>query len=74
VAEAREVIEALLRDLRGKNEPVEMQVQQLMAAVLVHEKRQGEAVELLDSAVLTRAVLTAFGARRCTCAREPATG
>jgi tetratricopeptide (TPR) repeat protein len=52
VAEAREVIEPLLRDVQGKNGPIELQVQQLLAAVLVHEKRQGEAVELLDRAVL----------------------
>lgn len=51
VAEAREVIEPLLRDVQGKNESVELQVQQLIAAVLVHEKRQGEAVELLDRAI-----------------------
>jgi len=51
-AEARAVLEPLLADVKGKEPAAERQVQQLLAAVLVHEKREGEAVELLDRAVL----------------------
>ena len=51
-AEAREVLEPLLRDVIGKDVNVERQAQHLLAAVLVHEKREGEAVELLDREVL----------------------
>lgn len=50
--EATEVLEPLLRDIRGKDARVEAQVQHLRAAVLVHLKRDGEAVELLDTEVL----------------------
>ena len=51
-AEARAVLEPLLADVHGKEPAAEREVQQLLAAVLVHEKREGEAVELLDRAVL----------------------
>jgi hypothetical protein len=47
--EATEVLESLLREVRGKDVRVEAQVQHLRAAVLVHQKRDGEAVELLDA-------------------------
>jgi tetratricopeptide (TPR) repeat protein len=50
--EAREVLEPLLRDVRGKDTTVENHGRHLLAAVLVHEKREGEAVELLDREVL----------------------
>ncbi len=50
--EATEVLEPLLRDVHGKDARVEAQVQHLRAAVLVHRKRDGEAVELLDTEVL----------------------
>jgi tetratricopeptide (TPR) repeat protein len=50
--EATEVLESLLREVRGKDVRVEAQVQHLRAAVLVHQKRDGEAVELLDTEVL----------------------
>lgn len=52
-AEAREVLEPLLREVQGKDAAIERQAQQLLASVMVHEKREGEAVELLDRAVLT---------------------
>ena len=51
-AEAREVLEPLLRDTMGKDPNAERQAQHLLAAVLVHEKREGEAVEVLDREVL----------------------
>ena len=51
-AEAREVLEPLLKDVQGKDLAAERQAQHLLAAVLVHEKREGEAVELLDRSVL----------------------
>ncbi|MDI9411824.1 MAG: tetratricopeptide repeat protein, partial [Bacteroidia bacterium] len=51
-AAARAVLEPLLADVQGKQPEAECEAQQLMAAVLVHEKREGEAVELLDHAVL----------------------
>ena len=50
--EATEVLEPLLRDVRGKDAQMEAQVQHLRAAVMVHQKRDGEAVELLDTEVL----------------------
>lgn len=51
-AEARAVLEPLLAELKGRAPAAEREVQQLLAAVLVHERREGEAVELLDRAVL----------------------
>jgi len=50
--EANEVLEPLLREVRGTDARVEAQVQHLRAAVMVHQKRDGEAVELLDTEVL----------------------
>ena len=42
------MLEPLLRDTKGKDPNAERQAQHLLAAVMVHEKREGEAVELLD--------------------------
>jgi tetratricopeptide (TPR) repeat protein len=50
--EAAAVLEPLLTEVRGKDLRAEAQVQQLRAAVMVHQKRDGEAVELLDAEVL----------------------
>ena len=47
--EASEVLEPLLAEVRGKDARLQAQVQHLRAAVLVHRKRDGEAVELLDT-------------------------
>jgi tetratricopeptide (TPR) repeat protein len=53
--EAREVLEPLIKEVQGTDTAAEMQAQYLLAAVLVHEKREGEAVESLDRSVLARA-------------------
>jgi tetratricopeptide (TPR) repeat protein len=50
--EASEVLEPLLAEVRGKDARMEAQVQHLRAMVMVHQKRDGEAVELLDAEVL----------------------
>ena len=50
--EASEVLEPLLAEVRGKDARLQAQVQHLRAAVLVHRKLDGEAVELLDTEVL----------------------
>ncbi len=56
VDEATEVLEPLLHEVRGKDARVEAQVQHLRAAVMVHQKRDGEAIELLDAEVLKPSV------------------
>ena len=50
--EASEVLDELRRDIGGKDPALLAQVQHLRAAVLVHRKHDGEAVELLDTEVL----------------------
>ena len=50
--EASEVLDALRRDITGKDPALLLQVQHLTAAVMVHQKQLGEAVELLDKDVL----------------------
>ncbi len=50
--EAAEVLDALRRDVTAKDPALLLQVQYLTAAVMVHKKQLGEAVEILDQDVL----------------------
>ena len=50
--EASEVLEELRRDIAGKDPALLAHVQHLTAAVMVHQKLFGEAVEVLDRDVL----------------------
>ena len=51
-AEAEDVLDELRREFAGKDPALLVRVQQLAAAVMVHQKRLGEAVEVLDRDVL----------------------
>lgn len=50
--EATDVLEPLLADVQGRDLRVAAQVHQVRAAVLVHRKQYGEAIELIDAAIL----------------------
>jgi tetratricopeptide (TPR) repeat protein len=52
IDQAVELLEPLLREVRGRDSAAEGQVQHLRAAVMVHQKRDGEALDLLDAEVL----------------------